>query len=47
LNGDYILSIHASDAFANNVVEWQIGAIKIWFKEGKDDGNNLGVKEQY
>mmetsp|Transcript_34399 Transcript_34399/g.33603 ORF Transcript_34399/g.33603 Transcript_34399/m.33603 type:complete len:158 (+) Transcript_34399:1523-1996(+) len=39
--------IHVSDSNAKGGVVWNIGKAKVWFKQGMDTGNNLGVKEEY
>lgn len=47
LNGDYEIKLHVSDYRAIRSEVWDLGTIKVWFKEGLDDGDNLGVKSEY
>ena len=47
LNGEYDLKIHASDFRAVKQEVWDLGSINLWFKEGQDEGDNLGVKDEY
>jgi len=47
LNGDYDLSLHASDYRAEKSISWSLGKVSIWFKQGLDQGSNQGVKEEY
>lgn len=47
LNGEYDLKIHASDYRAIKQEVWDLGSITIWFKEGLDEGDNLGIKDDY
>ncbi len=47
LNGDYELSLHASDYRAEKSISWDLGKISIWFKQGQDSGSNQGIKEEY
>ena len=47
LNGDYELSLHASDYRAEKSTSWELGKITVWFKQGLDTGSNQGIKEEY
>jgi hypothetical protein len=47
INGDYSMEIHAADYRADRPEVWDLGTIRIWFKEGADEGNNQGVKDEY
>ena len=47
LNGEYELSLHAVDYRADKSQLWNLGSIKIWFKEGLDEGTNTGIKTEY
>lgn len=47
LNGEYDLTLHAADYRADKSQTWDLGRIKIWFKEGLDEGTNTGVKPEY
>lgn len=44
-NGQYNVEIHVADINAISRVKWEIGTIACWFKEGQDEGNNLGVSD--
>jgi len=47
INGDYQLTLHAADIDAANNFIWSLGTIKLWFKEGVSEGNNLGIKPEF
>jgi hypothetical protein len=47
LNGDYELQVHVSDYRAIKQELWSLGIINVWFKEGLDEGDNQGIKEDY
>lgn len=47
LNGEYELKVHASDYRAIKQEVWDLGNLNIWFKEGQDEGDNLGIKDEY
>lgn len=47
LNGDYEMALHVADYRADKKQVWQLGNIRIWFKEGQDEGTNNGVKEEF
>jgi hypothetical protein len=47
INGDYNLELHASDYRADKSQVWDLGKISVWFKQGQDEGNNQGIKEEY
>ena len=47
LNGDYEIKLHVSDYRAIRSEVWDLGTIKVWFKEGLDEGDNLGIKNEY
>lgn len=47
VNGDYSLSIIATDILARNTFKWELGELKLWFKEGLENGDNTGVKEMF
>lgn len=41
------MQIHASDYRAEKGEIWNLGTINVWFKQGLDEGNNQGIKEDY
>ena len=45
INGVYNMKLMLSDSRASNSIEWDIGLINIWFKEGVQEGSNNGVLE--
>lgn len=47
LNGDYDLIVTATDYRADAPAKWDLGQIKIWYKEGLDEGTNNGVRSEY
>jgi hypothetical protein len=47
INGDYDMEVHVGDPRAEQRLVWQLGSIRIWFKEGSDEATNEGVKEEY
>jgi len=47
LNGDYELSVHVADYRAETSLVYNLGDIKIWYKEGLDEGSNGGVRDEY
>jgi hypothetical protein len=47
LNGDYDLTVTAADYRAGESLTWHLGQIKVWFKEGLDQGVNNGVSGDY
>jgi hypothetical protein len=47
LNGDYELIVHVTDSRAEAPLAYNLGLIKIWYKEGLDEGSNNGVREEY
>ena len=46
-NGDYQIAIHAADYRSDAPSSWNLGEIKLWFKEGLDEGSNSGVSATY
>ena len=34
LNGDYEMTVHVADYRADKKVVWELGTVRIWFKEG-------------
>lgn len=46
-NGEYSIAVHVADINAVSSINWDIGTVQVWFKEGQDEGNNLGINEQY
>ena len=46
-NGDYDITVTAADYRADSPAKWDLGQIKIWFKEGLDEGSNNGVSADY
>lgn len=46
-NGDYEISVHAADYRADGPATWNLGNIKIWYKEGLEQGSNNGVQSTY
>ena len=47
LNGEYEIKLHVSDYRAVKQETWDLGTITVWFKEGQDEGDNLGIKDEY
>jgi len=47
INGIYDIWVHISDHFASNKIEWPLGEIKLWFKQGLEEGNNHGIKDEF
>ena len=47
LNGEYEIKVHVSDYRATKSEVWDLGTIKVWFKEGLDEGDNQGIKNEY
>lgn len=47
INGDYDMEIHAADFRADQRQVWQLGSIRIWFREGSDEATNEGIREEY
>ena len=47
VNGIYAVSLVALDDRALEKVEWELGEIKVWFKDGMRDTNNQGMSEDY
>lgn len=47
LNGEYEMKLHASDYRAIKQEVWDLGSLNVWFKEGQDEGDNLGIKDEY
>lgn len=47
LNGDYEMTVHVGDYRADKSQMWNIGTIHIWFKEGQDEGSNVGIKSDF
>lgn len=45
--GEYDLSLVAADSFAAGAAKWELGSVKIWFKEGTEGGSNLGFKPKF
>lgn len=45
--GDYHLSLVAADSAASAPAKWDLGTVKIWFKEGSEGGSNLGLKPEF
>ncbi len=47
MNGLHDMELHVSDNSAENTIIWQLGTINVWFKEGLDSGDNLGIKAEF
>ena len=47
LNGNYEIWVTAGDYRAESTIRWELGQIKIWYKEGHDEGSNNGIKADY
>jgi hypothetical protein len=45
LNGEYEIQLHVVDFRAEKGINWELGHIQLWFKQGLDAGNNQGIKE--
>ncbi len=46
-NGDYEVHVHAADYRGDAPVSWNAGQVKIWYKEGLEEGVNNGVRADY
>jgi len=46
-NGDYEMTVTAADYRAEQALSWSLGTIKIWYKEGHEEGSNSGIKADY
>ena len=46
-NGEYDLTVHAADYRADGSHGWQLGSVRVWFKEGLEEGSNSGIKAEY
>jgi hypothetical protein len=46
-NGDYEITVHSTDYRSQGSVSWKLGIVKIWYKEGLEEGSNNGVKKEY
>ena len=46
-NGDYEISVHAADYRSDAPASWNLGTIKIWYKEGLEQGSNNGIQAIY
>lgn len=46
LNGEYSLSVHAAD-YRAEPISWSLGNVKVWYKEGHEEGSNTGIKAEY
>ena len=44
LIGTYDVMVHVADLHAIEAMTWKIGAIKLYFKEGEEEGDNQGIK---
>ena len=47
LNGDYDLTVQIADYRAEAPLVWQLGSVKVWYKEGHEEGTNTGIKTDY
>ncbi len=47
INGEYEIEVHVADSRAEKKEIWKLGSINVWFKEGQDDGSNVGIKKSY
>jgi hypothetical protein len=47
VNGEYELSVLATDSSAVGAARWELGKVKVWFKEGSNGGSNLGLKKEF
>lgn len=47
VNGIYELSLHVADINSANTFVWNMGQIKLWFKEGLDDVDNTGISLEF
>ncbi len=46
-NGDYQIAVHAADYRSDAPANWNLGTIKIWYKEGLEEGSNSGISPVY
>lgn len=46
LNGEYQLTVHTAD-YRAEPASWNLGNLKVWFKEGREDEINNGIKAEY
>ena len=47
LNGDYDITVHAADYRGEGAIVCQLGSIKIWYKQGLDEGSNNGIRDDH
>ena len=47
VNGIYKVSLVAIDERAINKAEWDLGELKVFFKDGLRDTNNQGMSSEY
>lgn len=47
LNGEYDITVYASDYRASATQEWILGSIRVWYKEGHEEGSNSGIRSEY
>jgi hypothetical protein len=47
LNGEYEIRVHASDYRAQVSQEWALGSVRVWYKEGHEEGSNTGIRAEY
>ena len=47
VNGIYKVSLVALDQRASNNVEWELGEINVFFKDGLRDTNNQAMSSEY
>jgi Oligosaccharyltransferase subunit Ribophorin II len=46
-NGDYEMALTAADYRGLETTVWNLGTVKLWYKEGHESGSNNGVKPEY
>lgn len=47
ISGEYTIEVHVADGRADQKEVWKFGSFKAWFKEGQDDGSNVGIKKEF
>ena len=47
VNGEYRVQLVALDSTAQGASTWDLGTIKVWFKEGQNDANNQRMQSNY
>jgi hypothetical protein len=46
-NGQLDVEVHVADVNAEVKDKWTVGTINVWFIQGLEEGDNLGIKAEY